>query len=479
VTSSQSHNAASWPVVVVTGVLIGIVYALSPLTALCAVAMAFLIRGAAVGIEGDERKWLLIVLVGAVALRVAAVAGLFAVTDHARVPFGSFFGDEEYFIKRAIWLRNVGSGVPIHVADLIYAFDQYSDTSYLYVLAFLQALVGSAPYGVHLVGMAFYMGGVVLLYRLTRQSLGRMPAFIGLLLLLALPTLFAWSISALKDPLFFLLSASSLVAAVRLVRATGWRQRALAAITIGLVAAAIATIRQGGGVLIGLSIATGLAVAALVARPRLLLATLMATPIVAGLALSRPDLQLKVYQGVQAAAGQHWGHVWTAGWVYHTLDDRFYAATVDGVTRPDRAFIRDMQFREAGRFIVRALERYVTVPLPWEARSAAALAYLPEQLVWYLLVAFAPFGVIWGFRRSVLVTSMLSGYAAVAAVMVAFISGNVGTVVRHRGLALPYIVWLSAVGACELVSRLRGRERVPTRPGGESEPILPLELIWR
>ena len=28
----------------------------------------------------------------------------------------------------------------------------------------------------------------------------------------------------------------------------------------------------------------------------------------------------------------------------------------------------------------------------------------------------------------------------------ALTSGNVGTLVRHRGLALPYIVWLSAVG---------------------------------
>jgi len=149
------------------------------------------------------------------------------------------------------------------------------------------------------------------------------------------------------------------------------------------------------------------------------------------------------------------------------------------VTRPDRKFIRDMEFREAGRFVVRSLERYITVPLPWEARSPATLAYLPEQLVWYLLVLFALLGVLWSFRRDALITSLLCGYAIVAAVTVAVISGNVGTVVRHRGLALPYIVWLSAVGGCELLSRLRRREPVPAQPGSASEEIFPLEPIWR
>jgi len=41
--------------------------------------------------------------------------------------------------------------------------------------------------------------------------------------------------------------------------------------------------------------------------------------------------------------------------------------------------------------------------------------------------------------------------------MVALTSGNVGTLIRHRGLALPYFVWLSALGGCEVVQRLATR----------------------
>jgi len=170
-------------------------------------------------------------------------------------------------------------------------------------------------------------------------------------------------------------------------------------------------------------------------------------PLVAGVVLSRPSVQLKAYGGVQAAARQHAGHILTAGYAYKLLDARFYE---------QRISVLDMEFGEAGRFLVRAIERYITVPWPWEAQSAAAVAYLPEQMLWYLMVALAPVGFVYALRRDPLVASLLLGYAVVAAVTVAVVSGNVGTLVRHRGLALPYLVWLSAVGACEIVSsRLR------------------------
>ena len=51
------------------------------------------------------------------------------------------------------------------------------------------------------------------------------------------------------------------------------------------------------------------------------------------------------------------------------------------------------------------------------------------------------------------------------AAAVALNGGNVGTLVRHRGLALPYLVWLSAVGACQLVSFMqRGELARPAVP---------------
>lgn len=134
----------------------------------------------------------------------------------------------------------------------------------------------------------------------------------------------------------------------------------------------------------------------------------------------------------------------TPGYAYRLLDDRFYV---------DRGVIGDMGFRDSGRFVVRAFERYLTVPLPWEAESRWTLAYLPVQIVWYILVALVPAGFVFGCRRDPLTASLLLAHALVAAIVIALTSGNIGTLVRHRDLALPFIAWLSAVGACELLSR--------------------------
>jgi len=80
---------------------------------------------------------------------------------------------------------------------------------------------------------------------------------------------------------------------------------------------------------------------------------------------------------------------------------------------------------------------------------------LPAQIVWYILVALVPIGFVYGCRRDPLVAGLMLAFASVAALAVALTSGNIGTLVRHRDLALPYLVWLSAVGACELLSRRR------------------------
>jgi hypothetical protein len=54
----------------------------------------------------------------------------------------------------------------------------------------------------------------------------------------------------------------------------------------------------------------------------------------------------------------------------------------------------------------------------------------------------------------------LVAFALAAALPVALTSGNVGTLVRHRGLAVPFVAWLGAAGAAELAARL-GRRSYP------------------
>ena len=119
-------------------------------------------------------------------------------------------------------------------------------------------------------------------------------------------------------------------------------------------------------------------------------------------------------------------------------DDRLY---------PDRQTIETMTPGETGRFVVRAIYSYLTVPLPWQIESRTALAFLPEQMIWYLLIALVPIGAIAGMRRDPLVVSLLLTHGVLISLIVALSGGNVGTLIRHRGLSMPYFAWLAAFGA--------------------------------
>src|SRR5205814_1307446 len=85
------------------------------------------------------RRFVLSLVVAAIALRLLVVAGLFVLTDHTHVAFGTFFGDEDYFIKRSLWLRNIALGHSIHPIDLEFAYEPDGRSGFMYVLAFAWA----------------------------------------------------------------------------------------------------------------------------------------------------------------------------------------------------------------------------------------------------------------------------------------------------------------------------------------------------
>ena len=434
------------------GTVVGVAYALSPLTVWATIAFAFLIWWIGEGLPEPERKRIRAILVVAILARIAVIAGLWFITDHARVPFGSFFGDEEYFIRRATWLRNVALGIPIHSADLIYAYDDYSYTHYLYVIAFIEALVGFAPYGLKVMSAAMYLGGAVVLFRLARKAYGSGVALAGLLVLLFLPSLFAWSIAALKEPPYFLVGALACSVAVTTMRTRSLARRAAGVLFLCAAAAGLQSIRDGGLIIAVVGLGGGMVLGWLAGRPREALIFAMAVPIVVFGLLSRPAIQLRAVQEVRRAAKLHWGHVNTPGFTYKTLDSQIY---------PERRSIDQMSSGATARFLVRSAAEYLTAPRPWTIESRAALAFVPELMFWYCVLALLPVGVVAALRRDALVTAVLSAYAFGVGALVALTGGNIGTLVRHRGLALPYLIWLSAMGAEALLTwtaRKAGKE---------------------
>lgn len=445
---STAAGRVRWLWVVAVGVAVGFAYTLSPLTVLVVAALVPLWRRVSRDLAPRERQWLLALVSVAVVLRLAAVAGLFLSAD-SDIPYANFFGDEEFFKRKTTWLRNVGMGIPISTADYMYAFDMVGESSYLQVLMYLQALLGLAPYGIHVLNAGLYLVAVLVLYRLVRISFGGLAAQAGLALLLFLPSLFTWSVSALKEPLYFLAAALVVAGAWAAARArASWRPAAFVALALG--GFVLQTLREGGLVLTVTGVTGGYLLSYVIQRPRVLMGVCLAAPVVVLLAFTRPAVQERAWVFMHQAAEKHWGHINTAGLTYKLMPPDFYE---------DRRAIQAMTVADVGRYSVRAVWAYVTVPVPWEIESRSALAYLPEQMVWYAVLALLPIGTVAGLRRDPLLTSLLLAHGVAAVMMVALSGGNVGTLIRHRGLAMPYLAWLAGLGVVVAAQLLMARPR--------------------
>jgi len=434
---------------IAAGLLIGIGYTLSPLLVISLAGLALLLRWVGRTPDPTERRWLMALMLAAVGARVVVIAALFLSTNHDSTPFGRLFGDEEYFIRRGIWLANFALGVPISVADVQYAFDNLIHTSFVWMLASLNVLFGPAQYGVRLVSAVLYLAAAFALYRVVRPSFGRASSLAGLALLLFLPSLFIWSISVLKEPVFFVLTVTVVVLTVRAKRSRSWPMAIAAAVVIAAVAVVAETVRDGGLIVVGAGTAIGIIAAFGLSRPRLLAAAAVVALAAAPALLSSGRMRDQVTSATAAAARRHWDHVNAPGHSYMIFKPAFYREE----PVPGR-----MTEGDVVRLVGGGLAAYVLVPLPWQMQSRAELAYLPEQVVWYAMVLLLPMGVVAGLRRDIFLTSILLGHLAVSIALVALTSGNIGTLVRHRALAMPYAVWFSGLGITVVLAWLMKRQ---------------------
>lgn len=106
----------------------------------------------------------------------------------------------------------------------------------------------------------------------------------------------------------------------------------------------------------------------------------------------------------------------------------------------------------------------VGAPFPLAATSLRDLASLPEMLLWYACLIFAVFGV------HQLIRERNSRYAyallllASLTLLLSVVEGNVGTLVRHRAMLIPFVVTLAAIGLSHwerLPARIRSAEPRP------------------
>jgi hypothetical protein len=446
------------------GLLIAAVSALSPLTVCAVLLAAWLFRSAGRGLPSDERRIVYGVIGVAVAARLALIVAMFvAALPHLNdLGIGGLAGDESYNLARAIRTRDILLGFTSGKYDYFVATDEYGRTLYVWGLGWLQVIFGPTPYGMRLVNGLLFISGALLLYRQARIGFGAIPALAGLTVLLFIPSLLFSSVSLLKESLYFFTTSATIVVFVRAMRSRATHDIVVAAIVAASSLWLLNDLRRSAAVLTGAGLGLGWLFRVVAGARWRVAAAALAAVLAIGAVAFQPDLNRRAHDAIVFAAKTHAGHVFTVGHAYKLMDEGFYVMPQIGP-----AWEVDLTDAQALRFLIRAAASFVATPLPWEMASRSELAFLPEHLLWYWVVFLVPAGLVAGWKRDPLLTSVLIGYVMPTAIAIALTNGNVGTLLRMRGLVTPYLIWLSTLGLLALT------EMVLRRMGGRRQPFGP------
>lgn len=435
------------------GVALGALLTVSPLAPIGAALVGLTLTGLRRNLSADERRVATAIVVAGMLARVAVVAALavWSFPIASAQSGGVLIGDEEYLFERSLRARDVLFGYPVSHLDYQMAFEEYANTKYIWWLTWMQATFGPSPYALRIVNGLLFVAAAVVLYRLARRGFGPVPAQLGLALVLFWPSLLFGSVSLLKDSIFFLFTAGAFAAAVQIGRGSSRAAQAGGVLLLLVMLWALSDLRPLAIVLTGGGLAFGFVIRWIIDHRAGRAAALAATLVVLIAVVAVKPVSTAVLEGLTLLSRQHMGHVTTPGHAYRTLDRRFYPdwyAALGGLP---------LQPGEAARYIGRSALAFVFVPLPWDATTGLELLYIPEQLAWYAVAAFAIVGLPAAYRRDPLLACVLVGYILAMAAALALTNGNVGTLVRLRGLVTRFAIWIAAVGIVAAIERTVAR----------------------
>jgi hypothetical protein len=447
-----------WQGSVICGLILAVLFTISPLFTLTLAGAALLLTLAGRGLEPIERRRLVILLASALAVRVlfigaVMVGGIPYLND---LSVGALRGDDAYYLGRAIRARDIALGLTQGKYDFFIVTDEYGRTSYLQLLTVIQVLFGPTPYGMRAFNALLFVSGAVILFRLARRAFGEWPSFTALLVILFLPSLFVSSVSLLKEPAYFLTTAVLLRCAAAVLRLRAFTS-VLGALAIGAVCLFILDdLRRGALVLALAGIATSAVMLVAFANARRALAAAALAIVIVAAAAAQEPVRARALDAVTSVAKTHAGHVFTVGHAYKLLDEGFYM-----IPGTPAAWGIQLTADQALRFLVRAAVSFIVTPLPWEMASLSELAFFPEHVLWWLIVLLAPIGVAAGWKFDRTTTALFAGFVLPTAAALAVTNGNVGTLLRLRGLVTPLMIWLAALGAFAIAEHVLSARRAP------------------
>lgn len=324
-------------------------------------------------------------------------------------------------------------------APIPWQLENTTEVGHFYWNAFLFMIFGNAPIAPKIANAFVGTAVGVLAYRLGGELAGRDAARYSLALAMFFPSLVLWSSLNLRDPIVLLATIGVFLAMVHLRTRPSGRSFFAVLLGIGL----LLLFRD----YIAVMVVFGILGSTVITRARGLPANLFIALVLFGLAVG-------AYQ--QFGLGSRW--VESASFEEIAVQ-RENLATGATAFRPGvdvSSPLRGAQFMPLG------LAFFLFSPFPWQIGSALSAMTLPEQLLWYGLLAFVVSGGRYLVRRRYHVFGPALVFLVVTTGVYALVEGNAGTAYRHRAQVLVFFLVMAAVG---LALRKARRAQSPSPEG--------------
>ena len=376
-----------------------------------------------------------LVLVAFVTRAIAATAVHWV--SIARGGNGFFFGDDfnydQLAWQQAQFWRGVGPPV-----------DSHSLHAYTYTEAAIYFVLGHHPLVMKLINCLLGALVVGLVFLLTRRYFGHQAAAFAGIAAAFFPSTFLWSLTNMRDTMF-VFAVALLLWLLSVLLATGsW----------SLILPLLAAFALIGGIRFYIQAMLGLLIPGAIllqSRARWVQRWALAVVVGAGCAVllwfsggsqffsvSPAD----VNQVRQCMAGE-------ARSAYVPRDTAVAAGC--WVSDSQEASLAERSIRDLIGWVPTGFAYALAAPFPWAVNRPIEFVTIPEMLIWYTAVVLAVIALACHWRQWRKFAHLLAFIGGIV-LLLALTQGNEGTLVRHRGMIIPFVLIFSGAGAAWLWS---------------------------
>ena len=382
----------------------------------------------------EDRKFLLSVFIYSYLARILVTLALYILTLGWRSHDG-FFIDDGWCYSENGWMmaKNFAKGLNINIFLIKRMTVSGTFGIYDQINAMMYLLVGKSPLSMLFMNCAIGAITVIFMYLISKLVFKKEVSRMVTMLCAFWPSLFLWSTQNLKEPATIFLVVLCFWSFISFLKKSDLMYLVIVLIGIYLLINFMPPI----AVILIISIALHIAVLAYKLAKR--------TPLlILAICIVSVPILIKLADAVSGVINQY-------GSFRSSISDMLTSLNFHRLSRASAnlAILPEYSFKSVGSlalYLPIGLLAVLFGPFPWQLFSLSQIFAFPEMLIWYLMVPYLIKGLRISFKNNLRYLFSMFLFIAGAIAMLSLVEGNIGTIFRHRAVALNFLLLFIVVG---------------------------------